>query len=263
MRCTQVEKLLPLYAGDDVEKAREASEVAAHLSSCADCRLKAEEFEASRRLLALHAPPVFDEAFFAGVRRNVMREIEDERVRPAPLAFFGKLFAPRTLAVAASFALLVACALVASQLYRRAAPPPQQATPETARSKTTNTRADDAPAEKTDSAPAPVVAEHVKSRRKSVAEPSRRTRTARRGASPDTQTLAHEQASPVEPSSPHEAVRAPQLEAVAVNHTSPAAEVAERKLTRIELQTGDPNVRIIWLSPRVDDTPAIQRETKR
>lgn len=277
MRCTQFEKLLPLYVGDDLAKAGERAEAADHLASCAACRLKAEEFEAGRRLLALHAPPAFDEAFFAGVRRNVMREIEDEKRRPAPFAAFRNLFAPRTsaFAAAAALALLVACALVAFQLYRRAVPsqttPPETAatTPQT----TTAPRLEDAPSEQTDKAHAPGVAQHTDAARhdgpgqQNVGAPSTPhplARTTRRVVLSQTQTVAQRDASPVAPSSANEAVRTPQPEAVAaVNHSATPTEAAERKLTRIELQTGDPNVRIIWLSPGADDKPAIQRETKR
>lgn len=253
-------------------KAREASEVAAHLADCAACRLKAEEFEASGRLLALHAPPVFDENFYASVRRNVMREIEAEQTRPAPFAAFRQLFAPRTLAVAASLALLVACALVAFQLYRRVAPTPQTAR-ETARQ--TNTHADEAPPEKTNNAPAPVVrqheqvedapvvAQHDEPRRRSLGAIERASSRTRHVASQHAQSMAHASAPTVESSASNQTGQPTQLETVAVNQAAPLTEIAERKLTRIELQTADPNVRIIWLSPRADDTPAIQRETKR
>jgi hypothetical protein len=43
--------------------------------------------------------------------------------------------------------------------------------------------------------------------------------------------------------------------AVAVAQTPAGSEVAERKMLRIELQTADPNVRIIWFSPQTNDGP--------
>ncbi|HEX8853700.1 MAG TPA: hypothetical protein VF754_09450 [Pyrinomonadaceae bacterium] len=258
MRCTKIEKLLPLYVGDDLNGTREASQVAVHLSECVGCRRRAEELEASRRLLTLHAPPAFDDAFFEGVRRNVMREIEDESQRPAPLFHFGRFFAPRTLAVAASLALLVACALVAAlQLYRQHAAPQQQ--PLTAERTLRET-----PAPVALDARTPEQAAHQDVHRPkplgSSAQPSRVTRPR---ASHPTQTLARRSAAHG-PSAPHETQQPTQLASVASGNT-PATlpAVAEREVTRIELQTGDPNVRIIWLSPRTDDTPAIKRETKR
>jgi hypothetical protein len=263
MRCTQVEKLLPLYAGDDCAKAREAAEVREHLATCAPCRLKAEEFEASRRLLTLHAPPAFDEDFFASVRRNVMREIEDEKTRPAPFAAFRQLFAPRTLAVAASLVLLVACALVAFQLYRRATQQQQTPARETATTTTTSPRPDDAPVGNTEKTSAHIAAQHEETGQKTFGAHARTSRATRRAASPQAQTVAHKERTPVEPSSTNEMARPPQVEAVAVHQGATPTEAAERKVTRIELQTADPNVRIIWLSPRADDTPAIPRETKR
>jgi hypothetical protein len=42
----------------------------------------------------------------------------------------------------------------------------------------------------------------------------------------------------------------PGAEAEAMSEVAVVAAPAERKMLRIELQTGDPNVRIIWLTPQ-------------
>src|SRR5215475_11314123 len=74
MRCTHAEKLIPLFAGDDLP-AREADALRRHLESCANCRRLAAEFEESRDWLRGFAAPQFDEATLEGMRDSVSRDI--------------------------------------------------------------------------------------------------------------------------------------------------------------------------------------------
>src|SRR5262249_46931341 len=74
MRCTHAEKLIPLFAGDDLP-AREADALRRHLDSCAKCRRLAAEFEESRDWMRGFAAPQFDEATLDGMRDSVLRDI--------------------------------------------------------------------------------------------------------------------------------------------------------------------------------------------
>src|SRR5215470_11977375 len=74
MRCTHAEKLIPLFAGDDLP-AREADALRRHLDSCANCRRLAAEFEESRDWMRGFAAPQFDEAALDGMRDLVLRDI--------------------------------------------------------------------------------------------------------------------------------------------------------------------------------------------
>jgi anti-sigma factor RsiW len=76
MNCKQVEELLPLYAGRDLEEKR-ATLVAEHVQTCAACARVADEYREAVQLSGQFAPPIFSEAVY---RRNpdnsVLREIE-------------------------------------------------------------------------------------------------------------------------------------------------------------------------------------------
>src|SRR5215813_9696904 len=74
MRCTHAEKLIPLFAGDDLP-ARETDALRRHLGSCAKCRRLAAEFEESRDWMRGFAAPQFDEATLDGMRDSVLRDI--------------------------------------------------------------------------------------------------------------------------------------------------------------------------------------------
>ncbi|MCI0388281.1 MAG: zf-HC2 domain-containing protein [Acidobacteria bacterium] len=74
MRCTHAEKLISLFAGDDLP-ARKADALRRHLESCANCRRLADEFEESRDWLRGFGPPQFDEAMLDDLRGSVLRGI--------------------------------------------------------------------------------------------------------------------------------------------------------------------------------------------
>lgn len=82
MNCKQVEELMPLYAGRDLEEKR-ATLVTEHVQSCVDCARVADEYYESIQLTEQFAPPVFSEGVYAGIRQRVLREIETEAMPPA------------------------------------------------------------------------------------------------------------------------------------------------------------------------------------
>lgn len=117
MSCRQVEKLLPLYVEGDLAE-REAAAISSHLSSCDDCRNLSEEFYASQARLHNFAVPEFGAEFYEGIRRGVLTEINSgTNARPSFFQTFGSLFSLRP-AMAASFALLALFGLVSFSLYR-------------------------------------------------------------------------------------------------------------------------------------------------
>jgi anti-sigma factor RsiW len=85
MNCANAEKLLPLYPRVDLDKSSQ-SEVAAHLESCAHCRQLADEYKNIQSWIRLHQPPAFSEEFFAGIRQNVLREINQGSVKTSTLS---------------------------------------------------------------------------------------------------------------------------------------------------------------------------------
>lgn len=111
MNCKQVEELLPLYAGRDLEEKR-AMLVTEHLQTCVACARVADEYRESVQLTEQFAPPVFSEAVYAGIRQRVQREIETEAMAPAWSQTITSLLRPR-LTWAIASVLLIAVSLFA------------------------------------------------------------------------------------------------------------------------------------------------------
>lgn len=74
MLCDRIDTLLPSFVGDDLDDAS-ARAVAAHVTSCRRCTEEVRLYRASLALVA-DAEPEFDEAFFASVRSGVLAEID-------------------------------------------------------------------------------------------------------------------------------------------------------------------------------------------
>jgi anti-sigma factor RsiW len=107
MNCKLVQELLPLHVGHDFEEKR-AVLVTAHLQSCAECAGLADEYRETRQLLQQFAPPQFNEAVYTGIRDRVLGEIEREATTPGLSRLLERLFPPRLRwAVAAALLLLV------------------------------------------------------------------------------------------------------------------------------------------------------------
>ena len=106
MNCKQTEELLPLYAGRDLEEER-ATLVTEHLQTCAACARVADEYRESVQLIEQFAPPVFSEAVYAGIRQRVQREIATEALAPAWSHTIASLFRSRLTWAMASMLLIV------------------------------------------------------------------------------------------------------------------------------------------------------------
>jgi predicted anti-sigma-YlaC factor YlaD len=106
MNCKQTEELLPLYAGRELEEKR-ATLVTEHLQTCPACACVADEYRESVQLTEQFAPPVFSEAVYAGIRQHVLREIETEAMAPAWSQTIASLFGSRLTWAIASVLLIV------------------------------------------------------------------------------------------------------------------------------------------------------------
>lgn len=110
MNCNQVESLLPLYAGHDLD-ARTEGRISLHLQSCAACAGVAAEYRDTRQLLEDFAPPEFSDGTFAGMRQVVWRQIETESAAPSFSGLIGAWFRPRLGWAVVTAVLLVVFAL--------------------------------------------------------------------------------------------------------------------------------------------------------
>lgn len=211
MNCKNVEPLLSLYVGGDLEE-EDSRLVAAHLQSCTACAVVADEYTRAGQLLQGYEAPLFSEEIYAGVREQVLNEIareSDARARPG---FFSELFLtlvrPRMRWITA--ALLLAISVTVLYLSRNGSshvPIAQHVAVQTEEPKDSNESA--GPSSSSNKAPVPVV---IKRRPKpSKVDSSTNDRLGRRN----------------------------------VVVSQPSSALAP---LRVEMQTSNRNIRIIWLS---------------
>jgi hypothetical protein len=226
MNCAQSSKLLPLYTGDDLS-AVETAQVRMHLTQCPTCAAEAEAFTGTRNWMANLAPQ-FDEDFYADLCHRVRAELIQQRdntgwvwlswLRPAPIT-----------------ALILLLLVSGLWLFQKKGAPV--------------TRIAITP-------PTPQLPERKllpASPNKLLAQSHSRTRRA-----PRSQSLI-----PVLPNLPQREVALvllamPPLSAQTDFTENTETDVAAApEMLRIEMQTADPNIRIIWLTPR---TAAAEKE---
>lgn len=111
MNCKQAEELLPLYAGRDLEEKR-VTLVTEHLQTCAACTRVADEYHQFVQWTEQVASPVFSESVYAGIRQRVQREIQTEPIAPAWWQPIASLFPPKP-SWAIAGVLLIALSLFA------------------------------------------------------------------------------------------------------------------------------------------------------
>jgi hypothetical protein len=237
MKCTQAEKLIPLFAGDDLP-AREANVLRQHLESCADCRRLASEFEESRDWLINLAAPQFDEAMLDGLRDGVLREISRvEKRRRWFDQWFGWIvpnWNPR-FAFAVSLAALLLIAAFGLLIYRRQ--PPHG--PKQDRADVRKDAGDQVGSHPggTQDEPDPQIVKGNPEQRRIKRKATRRGFA--ESPQPEAQTAEPDfVAQDIEPPDPAKP------DPIKIDLA------ANREMTRIEFQTADPNIRIIWLTPK-------------
>lgn len=237
MKCELFEELIPLYVGGDLEPS-EADDLRQHLTSCAQCRQLHEAFQASQTWLATFAKPEFDEASLATLRASVLNEIERQEKRGSWLNWLTGLLPnwnPR-LVLAVSTAALVAVTALSVAVFRN-----QIATPEPGSGDTvaiteiggSTNGGDIKPAVHNNQAGAKIGQNRITKQRASTLLPEEAFNNGGFSNALEPPVIPEESAP--------EAVGA--VEPEEKDHT---------EMLRIELQTADPNIRIIWLTPKAD-----------
>lgn len=230
MKCTHTIELLPLYAGGDLPEAKTEA-VREHLRGCADCRALAEEFAAEfaagSAWLRDQLVPDFGEDDFEQLRAAVWQRIDREEARvPFWERFFPRMNGRMVLAMA-SAALLIAFGLA---VYLRAARSGQvpkheiaEATPEPS------------PVKRPAIGLPPAIGQKRELKRGLKREFKRETaRQSNRRNAPLRRQLI-----PAAPATQPEIARGVEGEV----KSAP-------EMTRIEIQTADPKIRIIWFAPK-------------
>lgn len=297
LSCKRTTALLSLYAAGDLAEER-AREVASHVATCEGCRALAAELDASRALLAEACePPQFGEEFYAGIRGAVLTEIaRGRRGTPSKPSLVAWLLPARRLVLASTFALLLFASFVALRRFSRAANETHAGTEQTAQlieraPRQTNAAARaDAPTTHVDATTttrrtlsqndaATNSQADATTKQRSAArvragsptrsalirddgakgeprafEPSRRAATSiREGSGAEVAAVAGETLNPARGSTVDPA------RASAAYEAAGTAEGAG-EVSRIEIQTADPNIRIIWLAPAKPEPPTRDRD---
>ena len=246
MNCEYVDQLLPLYIGSDLEEERSVL-VAAHLRSCTRCARSAEEYAGASRLLQEFEPPLFSEAIYAGIRRQVLNEIEQTSQAPAWSStlwqFFAPLVQPRAIAIAAAvlLATLIAASyfvIQRSQSSREQVADGNRALEQGAANPNTGTRA-----EKNQPESSSLTSDRSSEHSSSGPGTVRRKRVVTGGVS---SVVAVAQPTKSRPRTP--GTRAEDSRDMSQMSPAPAT-------LRVEMQTNDPNIRIIWFSSLSQDGP--------
>ena len=252
MNCKQVEDLLPLYVGRDLE-ARSERLVTAHVESCAACSAAAAEYRQTRELLQEFAPPAFSEDVFAGIRQNVWRQIEAESASLSVSELIAGWFRPRVIWAAASALLVAVLALGIFWIGNRSRPQQKVAVnaSETNRDRSNEQIAAVPPHETSTPAP-PAPREGVKGPRQVYIRHS--GRRGDRNRAPDRLNTLVANGPDALPNT----TGTPRLGTSSDPDPSPARDSV--KTLRVEIQTKDPNIRIIWFAQR--DTKPVSHNSK-
>jgi len=240
MNCKSIQELLPLYVSRDLDEQR-TQQVRVHLQSCSACGASASEYDETRRMLQEFSSPSFSEDLYSGIRQSVWREIQREipDVKAGPLSgLFDGLIRPR-LSWALASALLLVVTLSAFYFIsrgndnRQVAAAPNGLTPQETPSSSPSNK-------DSNGSGAAIVSGEPKEQprpRKHVTPRSDRVPALALSKRPHGSTAS-------------EAA----LESNKI--TGPNAIQSSGKFLRLEMQTKDPNIRIIWLTPqRKHDLP--------
>ncbi len=286
MNCKATEKLLALYVGDDLP-ARQARRVALHLDSCSKCEKLAGEFGASVAFSRSNAAPEFDSNFFDDLRRDVLT-----RIAPQPqthFTIFAKGLVPRRMGYAYGLALASALCLFASYAFIKQSPRLQhsECAGVSARENKVN---ESARASSTQSLglsvahvsqPPTIVTINRITQRNAAAKALLRSRstdsltfisdkdyTARQAIvsrSLSTQDLA--ETGTTNGVLPNDVIASGNETGEANAESATGAASVESAVTgaemfRMEIQTSDPTLRIIWLSPKTQNAPTVKTNTQ-
>jgi hypothetical protein len=223
MNCTRVKRLIPLYVGGDLNTQQVAG-VRRHIETCERCRGLVAEFEESQSWLRELNAPEFDESVFDNLRDGVREEIARMGSRPSLFDPLTPVWNLRSV-IAASSALALLTAGLLLYINRPKSP------------------------NKPFTIASPAIVE-----RQDHAEIAEKT-----GSTSQTQ---HQKLTTT-----HRSRRNLNLPVIALNNhiggselmlpthsdfaSNPDAnEEPDREMLRIEIQTADPNIRIIWITPK-------------
>lgn len=243
MNCKSVEPLLSLYVGRDLEEKRSRS-IAAHLQSCTACALVADEYAGASQMLQAYEPPIFSDEIYAGIRGQVLNEIGRESHAPVWPRIFSQLFLalaqPRMRWITAALLLAVSLTVLylsRSRLHQR--PNDQQVAVGTAEPNQAARRADVRSENGTESAGSSSLSNKRHDGRATTRRPIAVRRKVNVGVVDTNLSRRLDETAKVDALTYDPVIRRD------VDVSQPSSAPAP---LRVEMQTGNRNIRIIWLS---------------
>jgi Putative zinc-finger len=236
MNCRRVEKLIPLYVEGDLE-SRLSDLLASHLEWCGRCNWLADEFRESQSWLRSSEMPSFDEPFYADLKRDVLKRVSSTSARPSLIAALLQHWNRRQVLALCTGVMIIFGVLVLYlyQTRQNSGREVQEAVKL-------------APNDDTNSSIPPDVPRVAKRAPGAASEIRHRARRHNRGVIMDSRALLSRHT--IEPSLFDETARNASVGVAAIPDTSSDS----REMLRIEIQTSDPNIRIIWFAPKESDS---------
>ena len=241
MNCRRVQKLIPLHVEGDLHTSV-ANRVELHLEWCGRCNWLSDEYKESQRWLRTSPPPEFDEAILENLKSAVMKRVAENNAMPSLFASLAQRWSRRQmLALAATFVIVLG--MVGLYLYRTRAKSNLQVISEVVEQPPGSERK---PSD--DLLPVTAAGEHpgATSNKRHLA--SNRRRTFRSPAGHSSVAAASARRTLVSQSGGTQANAASDQSGVPSGAANRPGD-----LLRIEIQTGDPSIRIIWFAPKETD----------
>jgi len=241
MNCRRIEQLLPLYVGGDL-KSSLANRIASHLEWCGRCNWLADEFRESQSWVRSYESPVFDESFVGDLKQRVLEAAAKPHSRASMLpSWIGQWNRRQVLALGATCFVVVA--MLALYIYQSRVNLNSNIVSRISNPEISN-ETKEKPSIVTKAAPgASFKAIQVAVKRRRSVKPR----------TPDVEIASRH----LEPPRPGPVEEVP-ANANAVEQVDNSTDMPadSREMLRIEIQTSDPNIRIIWFSPKeVDRQP--------
>jgi putative zinc finger protein len=244
MNCRRVEKLIPLYVEGDLEP-RSSELIASHLEWCGRCNWLADEFRESQSWLRSSEAPEFDKAFLTDFKRDVLKGVST--IRPS---FLGSLLGSwtqqwnRRQVLALGAALTIICGVLVLYLYQTRANSGSTVQELARRPEDPEDNDKNDTASPPDMIPVtkPAPGANPRHRHSSSNHTAARSRVlplfSQRSVEPPLFSGASQWSRTNSPDS----------------QTIPGSTFDSHEMLRIEIQTSDPNIRIIWFAPKETDS---------
>jgi hypothetical protein len=252
MNCNRFEKLIPLYVEGDLD-ADDLHRVAEHVRGCHSCARLANHYQASQAWLQTLTPPELDETFYADLKQSVMQEIHSRKARPSFFQWFAWQWKP-AYAVAFLLLLLFGALALYMQSNRQSVNPNQEIIANQDGTDKPQPEQQVGAQEKPAPKPEPEKPESLKEKLANITKPQ--TSPRHRENVPGIKLPPMNLAPIVEAQislRDHDEINAEEMSEFGTF-------ISSAEMTRIEIQTNDPNIRIIWFAPKTVELPKTMTE---